>query len=149
MEDVMAQCATTYSETYVTKMTGRQIITMLEQIADNLFDPDPYRQSGGDMVRVGGLNYRIAPKNPLNQRITDTRLDNGKALVAKQVYQVAGWAVVGRVPEGRLIWDIVRDYILHTKDENQVLQISKMNHPTLVGVTDNPGLADYAGQLID
>ncbi len=149
MEDVMAQCAMTYGETYVTKMTGQQIVMMLEQVADNLFEPDPYRQSGGDMVRVGGLNYRIAPKQPLNQRISDARLDDGKALVADQEYMVAGWAVVGRVPEGRLIWDIVRDYILRTRDEQQVLQVGRMNHPTLVGMAGNPGLADYAGQLVD
>ncbi len=146
MEDVMAQCAITYGETYVTEMTGQQIVTMLEQVADNLFEPDPYRQSGGDMVRVGGLDYRIAPQQPLNQRISDARLDDGRSLVADQMYTVAGWAVVGRVPEGRLIWDIVRDYILRTRDAQQVLRIRRMNHPTLMGVADNPGLADYSGQ---
>ncbi len=148
MEDVMAQCAMTYGETYVTEMSGQQILTMLEQVADNLFEPDPYRQSGGDMVRVGGLNYRIAPQQSLNQRITDARLDDGKTLVADQTYTVAGWAVVGRVPTGRLIWDIVRDYIVQARDVQQVLHISRMNHPTLIGVADNPGLADYAGRLI-
>ncbi len=143
MEDVMAQCAITYGETYVTEMTGQQIVTMLEQVADNLFDPDPYRQSGGDMVRVGGLDYRIAPAQPLHQRISNARLNDGRALVADQVYTVAGWAVVGRVPDGRLIWDIVRDYILRTRDAQQVLRIRRMNYPTLMGVADNPGIADY------
>ena len=148
MEDVMAQCAMTYGETYVMTMTGQQILTMLEQVADNLFDPDPYRQSGGDMVRVSGLNYRIAPNNDLLHRISAARLDNGKALVADQSYQVAGWAAVGRVPTGRLVWDIVRDYILRQKDTKQVLQIKRMNHPTLIGVKGNPGLIDYAGELV-
>jgi sulfur-oxidizing protein SoxB len=64
MEDVMTQCAMTYAETYVMEMTGAEIINMLEGVADNLFDPDPYLQSGGDMVRVGGLDYTIEPAKP-------------------------------------------------------------------------------------
>ena len=61
MDDVMSQVATTYSETYVSEMTGEQLMQTLEAVADNLFDPDPYLQSGGDMVRVGGMDYSIAP----------------------------------------------------------------------------------------
>ena len=147
MEDVMAQTAMTYGESYVTAMTGQQIVNMLEQVADNLFEPDPYRQSGGDMVRVGGLNYQIAPKQPLNKRISAARLDDGTTLVADKKYQVAGWAVVGRVPEGRLIWDIVRDYILRHKGTDEVFRLQRMNHPTLIGVADNPGMVDYLGAL--
>src|SRR5210317_942251 len=78
MEDVMTQCATTYSETYVQEMTGKAIKDMLEGVADNLFDPDPYLQSGGDMVRVGGLDYTIDPTKPLGSRISDVILDNGE-----------------------------------------------------------------------
>ena len=146
MEDVMTQCAMTYGETYANEMTGKQLLETLEYVADNLFDPDPYLQSGGDMVRVGGMDYTIDPTRPLFQRITDARLDNGEAIAPDKRYSVAGWAVVNRTPEGRLMWDVVRDYILESKDEDHVLRLPKINHPKLVGVNDNPGMADYPGE---
>jgi len=146
MEDVMTQCAMTYGETYVSEMTGREIINMLEGVADNLFDPDPYLQSGGDMVRVGGLDYTINPTKPLNERIADARLDNGHVIEPDQTYTVAGWATVNRTPEGRLMWDVVRDYIVDRKDRDDVLRLPKINHPKLVNVSDNPGIADYPGE---
>ena len=74
MDDVMSQVATTYSETYVSEMTGEQLLSTLEAVADNLFDPVPYLQSGGDMVAIGGMDYTIAPKKGLGERITDARL---------------------------------------------------------------------------
>ncbi len=146
MEDVMTQCAMTYGETYVTEMTGAEIINMLEGVADNLFDPDPYLQSGGDMVRVGGLDYTIDPSKPLGQRISDMKLDNGHVIEAGTTYSVAGWATVNRTPEGRLMWDVVRDYIVAKRGEDNVLKLPKINHPKLVGVKDNPGIADYPGE---
>ncbi len=147
MEDVMTQCSTTYSETYVTEMTGKQLLNVLEQVADNLFDPDPYLQSGGDMVRVGGMDYTINPANKLYERISDARLDNGEPIDPDKTYTVAGWAVVNRTPEGRLMWEVVRDYILNNRNEDNVLVLDKINHPKLVGVADNPGIADYPGEL--
>lgn len=147
MDDVMSQVATTYSETYVMDMTGAQILEMLEGVADNLFDPDPYLQSGGDMVRVGGMDYTIAPMKGLGERISDLRLDNGSPIEPDKTYSVAGWATVNRTPDGRLIWEIIRDYILATKDGNDVLAVPKINHPKVVGVSDNPGMADYPGEL--
>jgi sulfur-oxidizing protein SoxB len=147
MEDVMTQCATNYSETYVMEMNGSQIMNMLEGVADNLFDPDPYLQSGGDMVRVGGLDYTMNPTNPLGKRISDARLDNGHIIEAGETYKVAGWATVNRTPEGRLMWDVVRDYIVATRGEDDVLVLPKINHPKLVGVSDNPGIADYPGEV--
>jgi sulfur-oxidizing protein SoxB len=147
MEDVMTQCAMTYGETYVSEMTGKDLMNILEGVADNLFDPDPYLQSGGDMVRVGGLDYTIDPSKPLYQRITDARLDNGHLIEPEETYKVAGWASVGSAPEGRLMWDVVRDYILATKGKDDVLVLPKINHPRLVGVADNPGIADYPGQV--
>ncbi len=147
MEDVMTQCAMTYAETYVAEMTGAEIINMLEGVADNLFDPDPYLQSGGDMVRVGGLDYTIEPAKPLGQRISNARLDNGHVIEAGTRYSVAGWASVNRTPEGRLMWDVVRDYILANKGPDQVLRLPKINHPHLVGVSGNPGIADYPGEI--
>jgi sulfur-oxidizing protein SoxB len=145
MEDVMTQCSMTYAETYVMEMTGHDLLNMLEQVADNLFDPDPYLQSGGDMVRVGGLDYTIDPSKPLYERITDAKLDNGHVIERDTKYKVAGWASVNRTPEGRLMWDIVRDYILAKKDKDDILRLPKINHPTLRNVMKNPGIADYPG----
>lgn len=147
MEDVMTQCSMTYGETYVTEMTGHDLMNILEQVADNLFDPDPYLQSGGDMVRVGGLDYTIDPTKPLYERITDARLDNGHLIEADTVYKIAGWASVNNTPDGRLMWDVVRDYILATKGKDDVLVLPKINHPKLVNVAADPGIADYPGEM--
>ncbi|MEJ2213608.1 MAG: 5'-nucleotidase C-terminal domain-containing protein [Gammaproteobacteria bacterium] len=145
MEDVMTQCAMTYGETYVTEMDGRQLLGILESVADNLFDPDPYLQSGGDMVRVGGMDYTIDPSKPLYERISEAKLDNGHVIEPDRIYKVTGWATVDRTPEGRLMWDIVRDYILDTKGSDNILHLPKINHPKLIGVNENPGIADYPG----
>ncbi len=147
MEDVMTQCSMTYAETYVSDMTGKELLNVLEQVADNLFDPDPYLQSGGDMVRVGGLDYTIAPLKGLFKRITDARLDNGDKIDPKKTYKVAGWAVVNRTPEGRLMWDVARDYILKNKDKDNVLKLAKINRPKVVGVSNDPGMAAYGGEV--
>ena len=147
MEDVMTHCATTYSETYVMEMTGKQLLNVLEQVADNLFDPDPYLQSGGDMVRLGGMDYTINPANKLYERISDARLDNGDPIEADKTYKVAGWAVVNRTPEGRLMWEVVRDYIVNNRNQDNVLVLPKINHPKLIGVAANPGIADYPGEM--
>jgi sulfur-oxidizing protein SoxB len=127
-------------------MTGHDLLNILEQVADNLFDPDPYLQSGGDMVRVGGLDYTIEPAKKLYERITDARLDNGHLIEADTKYTVAGWAQVNRTPDGRLMWDVVRDYILKNKGKDNVLKLPKINHPKLVGVMKDPGIADYPGE---
>ena len=146
MEDVMTQCSMTYGETYVSEMTGHDLMNIIEQVADNLFDPDPYLQSGGDMVRIGGLDYTIDPSQKLYERITNARLDNGHLIEADKTYKVAGWASVGKAPEGRLMWDVVRDYIVKNKGKDNVLTLEKINHPELKGVLDNPGIADYPGK---
>ncbi len=145
MEDVMTQCSMTYAETYVAEMKGKDLLNTLEGVADNLFDPDPYLQSGGDMVRVGGLDYTIDPSKKLGERITNAKLDNGELIQPDKTYKVAGWASVNRTPEGRLMWDIVHDYILAKKDKDDVLRLPKINHPTLVNVKTNPGIEDYPG----
>ena len=144
----MTQTSMTYGETYVQEMDGKTLMEILEGVADNLFDPDPYLQSGGDMVRVGGMDYTIDPSKPLLSRISEARLDSGEAIEPDKTYQVAGWAVVGPHPEGRLIWDVVRDYLLSQRDQDNRISIPKMNHPTLVGVGDNPGIADYEGEIV-
>jgi sulfur-oxidizing protein SoxB len=145
MEDVMTECAITYGETYVTEMTGKAIHDMLEGVADNLFDPDPYLQSGGDMVRVGGLDYTIDPTKKLGSRITNMVLDDGRKLKDEETYTVSGWATVNRTPDGRLMWDVVRDYILANRGEDKVLHLKKINRPVLRNVMNNPGIADYQG----
>jgi sulfur-oxidizing protein SoxB len=147
MEDVMTQCSMTYGETYVAEMKGKDLMNILEGVADNLFDPDPYLQSGGDMVRVGGMDYTIDPSKKLYERITDARLDNGHLIEPNETYSVAGWASVNRIPEGRLMWDIVKDYIISQRDKDNILQLPKINHPKLVGISKNPGIADYPGKL--
>lgn len=147
MEDVMAQCAMTYGETYVLEMTGEAIRNTLEGVADNLFDLNPYLQSGGDMVRVGGLDYDIDPVARLGERITNIRLDNGEALEPAKTYTVSGWATVNRTPAGRLIWDVVRDYLLASKDDDNILRLPKVNNPKLLNVATNPGIADYPGDI--
>ncbi|MCU7939219.1 MAG: 5'-nucleotidase C-terminal domain-containing protein [gamma proteobacterium symbiont of Bathyaustriella thionipta] len=147
MEDVMTQCAMTYGETYVSEMKGKDLMNILEGVADNLFDPDPYLQSGGDMVRIGGLDYTIDPDKPIYQRITNARLDNGHLIEPEETYKVAGWASVNRTPEGRLMWDVVHDYIISQRSKDKILRLPKINHPKLLGVTKNPGIADYPGEL--
>ncbi|MEN8174464.1 MAG: 5'-nucleotidase C-terminal domain-containing protein [Pseudomonadota bacterium] len=148
MDDVMAQCSMSYAETYVSEMSGKQLLGILEGVADNLLDPDPYLQSGGDMVRVGGLDYTLIPNNKLGERVRDAKLDNGEAIDPDKTYKVAGWAQVNRTPEGPLLWDVTREWILKNRDpKTQVLTLKKVNRPKLVGVSDNPGLTDYAGEL--
>jgi sulfur-oxidizing protein SoxB len=147
MEDVMSQCAMTYAETYVTELSGEELINTIEGVADNLFDENPYLQSGGDMVRLGGMDYTIKPSNPLGQRITEARLDNGELIQKDKKYTIAGWASVNQAPEGRLMWDVVRDYILNKKSKDNILHLEKINHPKLLGVSRNPGIADYPGKL--
>ncbi len=147
MEDVMTQCSMTYAETYLQEMDGKTLMNIIESVADNLFDPDPYLQSGGDMVRLGGLDYTIDPSKKLYERITDARLDNGHLIEPEMKYKVAGWASVNQAPEGRLMWDIVRDYIISARDKDNVLRLPKINHPKLVGVKTNPGIADYPGDI--
>lgn len=146
MEDVMTQCSMTYGESYVSEMKGSDLINTLEQVADNLFDPDPYLQSGGDMVRIGGLDYTIEPLQTLGKRITNVRLDDGRLVEPDGVYTVSGWASVNRAPEGRVLWDIVRDHLIKRRGSDNVYRMDKINHPELIGVLNNPGIADYPGK---
>ncbi len=144
MEDVMANTSMTYGETYVAEMSGKQIKNILEAIAENLFVQDPYLQSGGDMVRVGGLDYTIDPAAGLGKRISNIKADSGEAVKDNKSYKVSGWAQVDSIGNGRLIWDVVADYLRKQKH----LNLSKVNHPTIKGVKNNPGIENYAGRLI-
>jgi sulfur-oxidizing protein SoxB len=111
-EDVYNATAITYPAAYRIKMTGARLKEVLEDVADNLFNPDPYYQQGGDMVRVGGLSYAIDIGRPIGRRISDLRLARSGALLeAGKDYVVAGWASVNEGTEGPPIWDVVTEHI--------------------------------------
>ena len=111
-EDLFNATAMSYPEAYRTEMTGEMLHTVLEDVADNLFNPDPYYQQGGDMVRVGGMGYRIDVTAPMGSRISEmTLLRTGAPIEPGRSYAVAGWASVNEGTEGPAIWDVVEDYI--------------------------------------
>ena len=111
-EDIWNVTSMSYGEAYRTEMTGEFLHVVLEDVADNLFNPDPYYQQGGDMVRVGGLGYRIDVTKPQGDRITEmTLLKTGEAIDPAKTYQVAGWASVNEGTEGPPIWDVVEAHI--------------------------------------
>jgi sulfur-oxidizing protein SoxB len=144
MEDLMTNTSMTYGETYVSEMTGAQLKDVLEGIAENLFVQDPYLQSGGDMVRMGGMDYTIEPDKTLGNRISEMKTDSGEAIQMDKKYKVSGWAQVNTVGDGRLMWDVAADYLRKQKH----LNLTKVNHPTIKGVKNNPGIESYAGELI-
>lgn len=137
MENVLDQTCITYPETYARDMTGTELKAILEDVADNLFNPDPYYQQGGDMVRVGGLNYTCDPTAAMGKRIDNMQLDNGESIDASKSYKVAGWATVGSQASGEPIWDSVARYL----QDKKTIKIDKLNLPVLKNVTDNPGMA--------
>jgi len=112
VEDVYNQTAITYPATYRSEFTGAFLKEVLEDVADNLFNPDPYYQQGGDMVRVGGLGYSIDVTRPIGQRISSmVHLQSGAPIDAGKTYTVAGWASVNEDTEGPPVWDVVSRYI--------------------------------------
>jgi sulfur-oxidizing protein SoxB len=136
MEDLMAQTAITYPWTTVSELSGEAIKATLEDVADNLFNPDPYAQQGGDMVRVAGLTYSIDPDAPLGRRIDDLRIE-GAPLAADRRYKVAGWAPVNDVEHGPPVWEVVSEYLRDQK----VVRPRAAWMPRLRGVApDDPGL---------
>jgi S-sulfosulfanyl-L-cysteine sulfohydrolase len=111
-EDIWNVTSMTYGEAYRTEMTGEFIKVILEDVADNIFNPDPYYQQGGDMVRIGGMGYRIDITKPQGERISEmTLLKTGDAIDAAKTYVVAGWASVNEGTEGPPIWDVVESHI--------------------------------------
>ncbi|MCY0914383.1 thiosulfohydrolase SoxB [Massilia antarctica] len=135
MEHLMDQTATTYSYSTLTDMSGSTIKTILEDVADNLFNPDPYYQQGGDMVRVGGMTYAIEPGAAMGARISDMRL-HGKPLDAGKTYKVAGWAPVAEGAKGEPVWDVVAQWLRQQK----TVRARTLNTPRLIGMQGNPGL---------
>ena len=111
-EDIYNVTSMTYGKAYRTEMTGEFIHVILEDVADNLFNPDPYYQQGGDMVRIGGMGYRIDVSKPQGERITEmTLLKTGEKIDPSKTYVVAGWASVNEGTEGPQIWDVVENHI--------------------------------------
>jgi len=135
MEHLMDQTATTYSYSTLTDMSGATIKTVLEDVADNLFNPDPYYQQGGDMVRVGGMSYAIDPAAPMGSRISDMRL-SGKPVEAAKTYKVAGWAPVAEGASGEPVWNVVAQWLRSKK----TVTPRRLNTPRLVGMQGNPGI---------
>jgi sulfur-oxidizing protein SoxB len=138
-EHLMDQTAITYPWSTLTEMSGETIKTILEDVCDNLFNPDPYYQQGGDMVRVGGMSYSCAPNEKIGSRIQDMRL-NGKPIDARKTYKVAGWAPVAegaRDAGGQPIWEVVEGWLKSRKS----IAPRRLNLPQLKGVDGNQGIA--------
>ena len=139
-EWLLDMTATTYSYATVTEMTGETIKTILEDVADNLFNPDPYYQQGGDMVRVGGLTYACEPNAPAGRRISDMRL-GGQPIDASRKYKVAGWAPVAEEARSQKlpqVWDLVEQWL---RARGGKVTPRQPNEPRLIGVEGNPGRA--------
>jgi sulfur-oxidizing protein SoxB len=139
-ELLMDQLAITYPYATLTELSGEMIKTILEDVADNLFNPDPYYQQGGDMVRIGGLAYTMSPGEKMGSRISDMRL-NGKPLDAAKKYKVAGWAPVAeearRAPGVKPVWEHVESWL---KSQGGRVKPRRINTPTLVAMQGNPGM---------
>ena len=134
-ERLMDQTGITYAKSTLNEMNGELIKNILEDIADNLFNPDPYYQMGGDMVRIGGLKYTIDPTQKIGSRISNLEL-NGKPLEPGKTYLVAGWASVNPQPDSLPeVWDVVAEYLRHKKTITDV----NANIPVVKGVEANPG----------
>jgi sulfur-oxidizing protein SoxB len=135
-EQLMDQCAITYPTATLNELTGADIKAILEDIADNLFNPDPYLQQGGDMVRVGGLSYTCDPTARMGLRISELTVED-KAIEPGKTYKVAGWAPIAEGASGTPVWELVERYL---KDRKTITARSP-NLPRLIGVEHNPGLA--------
>jgi sulfur-oxidizing protein SoxB len=138
-EHLMDQTAITYPYVTVNELTGEMIKTILEDVADNLFNPDPYYQQGGDMVRVGGLRYTIALDAPMGRRITAMTLGD-KPIDAAKRYKVAGWAPVSeeaKAAGGPPVWEVMARYLRAQK----TIAPRALNLPKIEGAAGNPGLA--------
>jgi len=137
-EHLMGQTAITYPYVTSSELTGQTIKTILEDVADNLFHPDPYYQQGGDMVRVGGMRYTIDPTASIGHRVSRMELD-GKPIDADRKYKVAGWAPVSeeaKAAGGEAIWDVIERYLRDQK----TIKPRTLNLPALAGVAGDPGI---------
>ena len=139
-EWVMDMTATTYSYATLTEMKGEMVKTIMEDVADNLFNPDPYYQQGGDMVRVGGLTYAFNPLEAMGRRVSDMRL-KGELIDPNKIYKVAGWAPVAEdaAKAGNpMVWDLVEQWL---KARGGKVSARQASQPRLTGALPNPGMA--------
>ena len=129
-EDIWNVTSMSYGKVYRTEMTGEFIHIILEDVADNLFNPDPYYQQGGDMVRIGGMGYRIDINKPQGERITElTLLKTGEKIDPSKTYIVAGWASINEGTEGPQVWDLVENYIRR----NGIVKVNPNNSVQVIG----------------
>jgi S-sulfosulfanyl-L-cysteine sulfohydrolase len=136
LEDVMNATAITYPYVTVNAMTGAAIKDVLEDICDNLFNPDPYYQQGGDMVRIGGMQYDCRPREKIGNRISNMTF-NGKPVDAQRRYKVASWAPVAEGASGEPVWEIVAQYL----KSRRTIAPPKVNRPVVPGLGDDPGFS--------
>ncbi|MGH7158561.1 MAG: thiosulfohydrolase SoxB [Acetobacteraceae bacterium] len=135
MGDLLAETAITYPMAYTQEMTGATIKMVMEDVCDNLFNRDPYYQQGGDMIRVGGMNYACAPLETIGHRITEMALEDGTPIEATRTYKIASWASVNLPQTGKPVWEIVAANLRRKK----TIAIGKPGVIKLVGVDGNPG----------
>jgi S-sulfosulfanyl-L-cysteine sulfohydrolase len=135
LEALLEQTAITYPQTTLNELTGAQIKAILEDVADNVFHPDPYLRQGGDMARVGGMTYAISPRAKIGARISEMRI-RGVPMEAGKRYKVAGWAPVAEGAAGEPVWEVVARYLR----SKHIVTARRVNQPKVLGVKDNPGI---------
>ncbi len=135
-DDLMNHTSMTYPETYTREVSGKDIHTILEDVADNLFNKDPFLQQGGDMVRTGGLSYKIDPRKDIGKRITNLQLSSGQQIEANRKYKLAGWSTVGSASTGEPVWETVEKYL----GAHKHIKNLKLETPDIIGVKNNPGI---------
>ena len=127
IDDIYSQTAINYPEVYRTEMNGETIKNLLEDVCDNIFNPDPFFQQGGDMVRVGGMTYTCQPKNTMGNRISDLKLSNGEKIESQKKYTIGGWGSINPKVEGPPIYKLLEDYVSGEKIIKQ-----KNNNPVKI-----------------
>jgi len=135
-DDLATQTAMTYPETYVKELDGASIKNILEDVADNLFNPDPFYQQGGDMVRTGGISYTIDPLQKMGKRISNVRTLDGKPIDPKKKYKVAGWSTVNSKAPGKPVWEVTEEYLKNVKHIKDL----KVDTPEIIGLKNNKGI---------
>ena len=131
IDDIYSQTSMNYPEVYKTEMSGETIKNLLEDVCDNIFNPDPFFQQGGDMVRVGGMSYTCHPKNKMGNRISDlSLLSNGEKIEAQKKYTIGGWGSINPDVEGPAIYNVLEDFIL----DKQNISPMQNNSVTIKGI---------------
>jgi len=136
LEALMNETAVTYPYTTLNELTGGQIKAILEDVADNVFHPDPYLRQGGDMARVGGMTYAIAPGAKIGSRISEMRI-RGVPMEADKRYKVAGWAPVAEGAAGEPVWEVVARYLR----SQRIVTLRQVNQPKVLSVKGHPGIS--------